>query len=313
MRRRRKKNSGFGKFLSFVIFICFVLFGGAEIKNGTFPYPGDSTASVSLTSQDLPKYTGAPYVTVNGNDPEFDENAFTTQSFETYSSLDYLGRCGTAYANLGTDLMPTKDRESISQVHPTGWQSTTYETVDGEYLYNRCHLIAFQLAGENANEKNLITGTRYMNVEGMLPFEEKVADYIQNTQNHVLYRVMPMFEGTDLVAKGVHMEAESVEDKGKGISFNVFVFNVQPGIEIDYATGESRPASDEEKESTTLPETSTEGENSSGYIVNTFSHKFHLPSCDGAAATNPANKEFYSGSREDLIQKGYSPCQNCCP
>lgn len=314
MKRRRKKSSGFGRFLTFVICVCFVLFGGSEIKNEGIPYLSkESIPSVSLDLQKLPEYTGTPYVTINGNEPEFNADAFTTQSFETYSSLDYLGRCGTAYANIGTDLMPDEDRESISQIHPTGWQSTAYDIVDGEYLYNRCHLIAFQLAGENANEKNLITGTRYMNVEGMLPFEERVADYVRDTGNHVLYRVTPVFSGTELVARGVQMEGESVEDQGKGISFNVYVFNVQPGIEIDYATGDSRLAlSGEDQDENTPPPSPAENEEGS-YVLNNFSHKFHLPSCDGAASMNPANKEFYSGSREELIQEGYSPCQSCCP
>lgn len=293
MKRRRKKSSGFGRFLTFVICVCFVLFGGSEIKNEGIPYLSkESIPSVSLDLQKLPEYTGTPYVTINDNEPEFNADAFTTQSFETYSSLDYLGRCGTAYANIGTDLMPDEDRESISQIHPTGWQSTAYDIVDGEYLYNRCHLIAFQLAGENANEKNLITGTRYMNVEGMLPFEERVADYVRDTGNHVLYRVTPVFSGTELVARGVQMEGESVEDQGKGISFNVYVFNVQPGIEIDYATGDSRLAlSGEDQDENTPPPSPAENEEGS-YVLNNFSHKFHLPSCDGAASMNRQIKSF---------------------
>ena len=165
-------------------------------------------------------------------------------SFEEYSDLDELGRCGAAYANIGQDLMPTQKRGDISRVKPTGWRSVKYDIVDGKHLYNRCHLIGYQLTAENANEKNLITGTRYMNVDGMLPFENMVADYIKETDNHVLYRVTPIFDGNDLVAQGVQMEACSVEDDGEGICFNVFVYNVQPGIEIDYATGESWLADD---------------------------------------------------------------------
>lgn len=189
--------------------------------------------------EDIPEFSGEPYVELNGNEPEFSDDEMTEQSFETYSELDDLGRCGTAWANLGTDIMPTGKRESIQHIRPTGWHTVTYDFVEGNYLYNRCHLIGYQLSGENANEQNLITGTRYMNVEGMLPFENMVADYIQETENHVLYRVTPFFEDNDLLADGVQMEALSVEDDGAGVSYNVYVYNVQPGISIDYETGES--------------------------------------------------------------------------
>ena len=190
--------------------------------------------------EDIPPYSGNSYVEVNGNFPTFGMEEITTEVFEIYSDLDALGRCGTAYANVCQELMPTKERESIGQVRPSGWHTVKYsEVIEDLYLYNRCHLIGFQLAGENANEKNLITGTRYMNIEGMLPFENKVADYVRKTDHHVLYRVTPIFTGDNLVADGVLMEAYSVEDSGKGVSFCVFVYNVQPGIIIDYATGES--------------------------------------------------------------------------
>ena len=188
---------------------------------------------------DIPPFSGEPYVAVNGNEPSFLPGEMTTSSYEVYSPLDGLGRCGAASACVGVDLMPTEERESIGQVKPSGWQSAKYDCVDGKYLYNRCHLIGFQLAGENANEKNLITGTRYLNVTGMLPFENDVADYVQRTDNHVLYRVTPVFVGTELVARGVQMEAYSVEDAGDGVCFNVFAYNAQPGVIIDYATGES--------------------------------------------------------------------------
>ena len=188
---------------------------------------------------DVPEYSGTPYVVINGNIPEFSDFELTTDSFETYSELDFLGRCGVAYANVGIDLMPTKERGSIGQIKPSGWHTVKYDVVDGIYLYNRCHLIGYQLSGENSNEKNLITGTRYLNVEGMLPFENMVADYVKETQNHVLYRVTPIFEGDNLLANGVLIEAESVEDHGEGICFNVYCYNVQPGIKIDYATGDS--------------------------------------------------------------------------
>ena len=258
----------------------------------------------ALYLDELPPFSGEPYVAVNNNVPSFLPGEMTTSSYEVYSPLDSLGRCGTASACVGVDLMPTEERESIGQVKPSGWQTVKYDCVDGKYLYNRCHLIGFQLTGENANKQNLITGTRYMNVEGMLPFENMVADYVKETENHVLYRVSPVYDGDDLVAGGVHMEALSVEDEGEGVSFNVYVYNCQPGVEIDYATGESwlegqdRP---EEKE----PEVS--------YILNTSSKKFHLPTCSGASSMKKENREEYSGSREDLIAQGYEPCGTCKP
>src|SRR5699024_742255 len=191
------------------------------------------------TAVSIPEYQGEPYIILNENMPMFEQSDMTQTSFEQYSELDSLGRCGVAFANVGMDLMPTEDRGSISQIKPTGWQSVQYENVDGKYLYNRCHLIGYQLTAENANEKNLITGTRYMNVEGMLPFENMVADYVKETNHHVLYRVTPIFSGSDLVAQGVEIEAYSVEDQGEAICFHVFVYNVQPGITIDYSTGDS--------------------------------------------------------------------------
>ncbi len=189
------------------------------------------------TIESIPEYSGQPYVVINDNDPGFLEEELITISYEEYSPLDDLGRCGVAEACIGIDLMPTEARENISNVEPTGWVNQKYEIVEGGYLYNRCHLIGFQLSGENANERNLITGTRYMNTEGMLPFENMVADYVEDTGNHVMYRVTPIFEGSDLVASGVQMEAESVEDNGEGIQYNVYVYNVQPGITIDYTMG----------------------------------------------------------------------------
>ena len=204
------------------------------LLSGCMMPPAEGTVT-SFSLEAIPAWSGEPYVAVDGNQPDFPEEDMTSVSFETYSELDTLGRCGVAYANVGQDLMPTEDRESISSVTPSGWINREY---DGEYLYNRCHLIGFQLTGENANEENLITGTRYMNVDGMLPFENLVADYVKETDNHVLYRVTPVFEGQNLVASGVQMEAWSVEDEGEGVCFNVYVYNVQPGITIDYATGE---------------------------------------------------------------------------
>jgi len=207
------------------------------------------SAGNTYSLDSIPDYSGSPYVTVNDNQPYFSDSDVTTTSFESYSDLDSLGRCGVAYACVSTDTMPTEERGSIGQIKPTGWHTVKYDCIDGKHLYNRCHLIGYQLTAENANEKNLITGTRYLNVDGMLPFENMVADYIKETDNHVLYRVTPIFDGDNLVASGVLMEAESVEDKGEGICFCVFCYNVQPGVNIDYATGES-----------TLAESSTAGE-----------------------------------------------------
>lgn len=200
--------------------------------------PGDAQET-SIGLSDVPEYSGSPYVVLKDNRPDFTKEDLTEVSFEEYRELDALGRCQEAYANVGQDLMPTEKRGDIGKVKPTGWHSVEYDIVDGKHLYNRCHLIGYQLTAENANEKNLITGTRYMNVDGMLPFENMVADYVKETGFHVLYRVTPVFEGDDLVAKGVEMEAYSVEDEGEGVCFHVFVYNVQPGISIDYATGES--------------------------------------------------------------------------
>ena len=197
----------------------------------------DTTATTSTSNADIPKYTGNTYVEINNNKPTFTKEEITTISFESYSDLDELGRCGVAEACIGTDIMPTEKRGQIGQVKPSGWHTVKYENVDGRYLYNRCHLIGYQLTGENANRKNLITGTRYLNVTGMLPFENEVADYVHSTGNPCMYRVTPFFKGDELVARGVEMEAESVKDQK--ISFHVFVYNIQPGIEIDYTTGNS--------------------------------------------------------------------------
>jgi len=260
-------------------------------------------ADVDLST--IPAYTGEPYVEINDNVPDFPEDDFTTDSFESYSDLDNLGRCGVAYANIGQDLMPTEKRGSIGQVKPSGWHTQKYDNVDGKFAYNRCHLIGYQLTAENANEKNLITGTRYLNVEGMLPFENMVADYIKETDYHVLYRVTPIFDGDNLVADGVQMEAESVEDNGDGILFNVFCYNVQPGINIDYATGDSSLSG----ESTDVSADTANTE----YVLNVNTKKFHKPTCSAAKQMKEENKQEYSGSRDDLIAQGYEPCKKCNP
>ena len=286
-------------------------------------FPGAvQEVSAQLQSEDIPSYTGSPYTQINDNVPDFPLDDYMTEAFGTYSDLDELGRCGVAYANVCQELMPTQKRGKIGQVKPSGWQTAKYDSVDGKYLYNRCHLIGYQLTGENANEKNLITGTRYLNVDGMLPFENMVADYVKETGNHVLYRVTPIFTGDNLVADGVQMEAESVEDNGDGILFNVFCYNVQPGIGIDYATGDnweddSIPQAEEPDESQTQPaydeeETDTQSESvGTTYIINTNTGKFHYPQCSSVGQMNDSNKEEYTGSRDDLIAQGYSPCKRC--
>ena len=265
--------------------------------------PNSTPTVESYDLDSIPAYTDEPYVVLQENVPDFDSSDFTTQAFETYAPLDELDRCGVAYANICTELMPTEERGSIGQVKPSGWHTVTYDNVDGRYLYNRCHLIGFQLAGENANEQNLITGTRYMNVEGMLPFENQVADYVEETENHVLYRVTPIFHGDNLVASGVQMEAWSVEDQGEGVCFNVYVYNVQPGITIDYATGESW------LEGTASPSESV----SSHYVLNTSSKKFHLPECSGVRDIKESNRQDYQGNRDQLLEQGYTPCGLCHP
>lgn len=201
---------------------------------------GGSFPGEAQSLEEIPEFSGEAYVAVNGNVPFFLPEEYTTESYEYYSELDDLGRCGVTMACIGVDIMPTEDRGSIGSVKPSGWQSVKYDIVDGKYLYNRCHLIGFQLAGENANKQNLITGTRFLNIEGMLPFENMVADYVKETENHVLYRATPLFEGDELVARGVLLEGWSVEDEGEDICFCVYAYNAQPSIEIDYATGESR-------------------------------------------------------------------------
>lgn len=200
---------------------------------------GTNSSSYDMSS--IPEFNGKDaYVVLNNNNPNFTKEDMTTKSFEKYSKLDNLGRCGVAFANVGKDIMPTEERGAIGQVKPSGWQTIKYDIVDGKYLYNRCHLIGYQLTGENANKENLITGTRYLNIDGMLDFENDIADYVKKTGNHVLYRVTPIYQGNDLVCRGVQMEALSVEDNGKGIKFNVFAYNAQPGVEIDYSTGKSK-------------------------------------------------------------------------
>ena len=282
------------KILLPVILVVNLIFSGCNLAKAD---------SADLAA--IPEYTGSAYTVLNDNIPDFSEEDFTEESFETYSDLDSLGRCGVAYANIGEDIMPTEKRGSIGQVKPSGWHTVKYDSVDGKYLYNRCHLIGYQLTAENANEKNLITGTRYLNTEGMLPFENMVADYIKETGNHVLYRVTPLFDGNNLVATGVQMEAESVEDKGDGILYNVFCYNIQPGITIDYKSGDSSENED-------MP-IQTEAASVSEFVLNTSSKKFHKPSCSSISKIKQENKEVYKGSRDALISQGYEPCKKCNP
>lgn len=269
-----------------------------------FYYGNSRDTNRAFDLAQIPAYTNSPYAVVNGNVPFFVESELTTSSFESYSDLDALGRCGAAYACVGQDIMPTEERGSIGQIKPSGWHTVKYDIVDGKYLYNRCHLAGYQLTGENANEKNLITGTRYLNIQGMLPFENMVADYVQETNNHVLYRVTPIFEGNNLVASGVLIEAKSVEDYGEGVEFNVYCYNVQPGIGIDYATGESWLIGEV---------TETQPAEAQNYVLNTSTKKFHYTTCSSISRISEKNKSEYTGTRENLIAQGYEPCGTCKP
>lgn len=355
MKDKKRRTYGFLTGLLLILSVCLTSCGNqgqtdsgkdSNTQSGTKVAAEDHSAEEKgsdsesyVTVDDVPAYSGEPYVEVNDNQPEFTEEELTTVSYEDYSELDELGRCQTAEACIGQDLMPTEARESISSVKPTGWRNKSYDTVDGGYVYNRCHLIGFQLTGENANEENLITGTRYMNVEGMLPFEDEVAAYIEETDNHVMYRVTPVFEGDDLVASGVQMQAESVEDDGVGISFNVYVYNVQPYVVIDYKTGENwegdeiaepegkwadgteADLSDSKSDSKINAKTDSAATSKAEakdtkeqtYILNKNTKKFHKPECSGAKKIKAKNKGEYTGSRQTLIDEGYEPCGNCNP
>lgn len=301
-------------------------------KDTTKEYVTENTEEVteesSMTGFDvstIPDFSGEPFYILNNNFPFFNETEKNNKDdFENYSDLDDLGRCGVAYANICIDIMPTEERGEIGQIRPSGWHTVKYNgIVDGNYLYNRCHLIGYQLAGENANEKNLITGTRYMNIVGMLSFESEVYEYVQETNNHVLYRVTPIFEGDNLVASGVEMEAYSVEDNGKGVCFNAYVYNVQPGIIINYATGDSEVdpnysyVSSEDNNVTDNEDYSSEESTAvipeCDYVLNTNTKKFHYPSCGSVQDMKDKNKEYYTGDRQALIDRGYSPCGRCKP
>ena len=297
-----KKHSGakINELINWRSILIFVILLVLTVVQSYMDTDVSSNSDVPDVSQ-IPEYSDSPYIEINGNVPEFGEVDGTLDVYEDYGDLDEYGRCTAAVACINEELMPTKDRGDISAVKPTGWHSIRYDFVDGKSLYNRCHLIGHQLTGEDANERNLITGTRYMNVEGMLPFENMIADYIKETGNKVLYRVTPIFVGSEAVARGVQMEALSLEDGGEGICFNVYCYNVQPGVEIDYSTGESR-----------------ETEFSCGHppqdlVLNTSSGKFHTPECSGATDMNPANRQDVSACPDEMIAKGYEPCGSCKP
>lgn len=333
---RTKKNM----LVVFSLLFC-ILIGGCTDNNSTSNNESignsniiynDNSSEVSnkdksedvVNLNNMGEYTGSPYISLNGNMPYFtDEEKLSTEPFEYYSNLDSLGRCGVAFANICKEIMPTEERGAIGQVRPSGWHTVKYNgVVDGNYLYNRCHLIGYQLAGENANELNLITGTRYLNMIGMLEFENTVSAYVEETNNHVLYRVTPIFEGDNLVAKGVEMEAWSVEDRGAGVCFNVFCYNVQPGIEIDYATGDSwrsdgipqkediktDSSTEENLQSNTNNDTQQEVKE---YILNTNTKKIHLPTCSSVNSMSEKNKQIVNGTIDDIKEQGYTPCSRC--
>ncbi len=282
------------KALSLILSLLLLLCGCKAVSQ---PPSGENAAQIEAGG-----YSYSPYKVINKNIPYFTNEDYTAVSFEKYSPLDSLGRCGVAVASIGRDIMPAEERGQIGSVKPSGWQYAKYDWVDGKYLFNRCHLLGFQLTGENANERNLITGTRYMNTEGMLPFENMVADYVRSTGNHVLLRVTPVFEGNNLVASGVTMEAYSIEDSGKGVCFNVYCYNVQPGVVIDYSTGESYAKENTSSEPLDTPK---------DYILNIKSKKIHLPTCQGAEAMSEKNKKEYHGTVSGLKSGGYTPCGIC--
>ena len=321
--------------------ICLILAVAITFCLGACTFDNTETVyELSASSvETLPKFNGMAYVKVNDNVPGFSKDEITTQSFEKYSSLDYLGRCGTAIACVGKDIMPTEERGEIGMVKPTGWHTVKYEVVDGNYLYNRCHLIGFQLTGENANEKNLVTGTRFLNIEGMLPFENMIADYVRETGNHVMYRVTPIFRGVNLLCDGVQMEGYSVEDKGEGICFNVFAYNAQPQVEINYLTGESALISsmlsdgenfgnvsysseittNQNYDTYSQPQNNISSSTSKNdetaksvtYILNKNSKKIHLETCTHAKRMKEENREEYKGKIDKYVDKGYALCQTC--
>ncbi len=277
----------------------------------------DYLSTRPATWEDIPAFDGDTFSSVQDGKPYFAAADITTQAFELYSNLDSLGRCGAALACCGREIMPTEERGEIGNVKPSGWNQAKYDHVDGKYLYNRCHLIGWQLSGENANVQNLITGTRYMNVEGMLPFENMVADYIKETDNHVMYRITPWFVGDELLARGVQMEAYSVEDDGEGVCFNVFCYNVQPRVSIDYTNGASvetaavTTTTTTTIGTTTTTTTTTTTAATAAYILNTNTKKIHRPGCRSIKSIKESNKQNFNGTLDDLLDRGYTTCGNC--
>ena len=271
----------------------------------------NNNSYVSLDA--IPAYDGKAYVAVNNNEPFFTDSDMTTTAFENYSDLDSLGRCGVAYANICRDIMPTEERGKIGMIKPSGWHTVKYDVIKDRYLYNRCHLIGYQLAGENANPKNLITGTRYLNVEGMLPFENLVADYVNNTGNHVLYRVTPMFSGSNLVANGVLIEAKSVEDNGGGILFNVYCYNVQPGVGINYENGDSwldgtTGSASSGSDSSAAENSAADSSNSETMVhITATGKKYHRAGC------RTLKKSDTEVTLDEAKSMGLSPCGICNP
>lgn len=311
--KRKTKKVLLGIFVAF----CFVAvfahgFDFSSIFN-VQTEQGNNQNEAFLSS--VADYSSTPYIELDGNLPNFSEEELVTETFEKYSELDSLGRCGVAYACIGKDIMPTEERGRIGQVKPTGWHLIKYDVVDGKYLYNRCHLIGYQLAGENANTKNLITGTRYLNVEGMLPFENMVADYVEETENHVLYRVTPYFEGDNLLASGVQIEAYSVEDEGEGICFNVYIYNVQPGVTINYATGESKltetgssSANTGTSQTTDVHESDVQEPEAAEMVWKSAAgSKYHC--VNDCGSMNP--DEAQQLTKEEAEEQGLEPCSRC--
>lgn len=293
---------------------------GSESAEGSRPESAELPEETEgFSFEQVPEFAGEPSVEINGNEPYFTREDLTSEPFEYYAELDRLGRCGQTFSCVCQETMPTEKRGSIGAVKPTGWHYDKYDFVDGKYLYNRCHLQGYQLTGENANERNLITGTRWFNTEGMLPYENEVAAYVHTTGGHVLYRVTPIFLGEELLARGVLMEAYSVEDSGRAVCFCVFCYNACPGVVIDYATGDNRldetAAPEPQEHEENLPE-ETEGYTPSedcDFVLNTNSMKIHLPDCESVQKISEKNRQEYSGSYDELIEKGYSPCGACHP
>ena len=321
------------KFASILLIFALLC---AVLTSCNVPEPEPEGGYSSVNEEDLPVYEGKAYVVINGNIPSFtDEEKSVTKSYEFYSELDELGRCGYTMACIGRDIMPTEARGDIGNVYPSGWKTesgksnnTSYDIVEGGFLYNRCHLIGFQLTGENDNEKNLITGTRYLNIDGMLVFEDMIADYVKETNNHVIYRVTPIFVGYELVARGVQLEAYSVEDDGEGICFNVYSFNVQPGIYINYKTGENRLATDGDNLVECIHADAndngicdgcdiefTDGDEFKRYILNTNTGRIHTEGHGNSSITVEENKLIFEGTVKELREAypDYVPCGTCDP